>query len=284
MKKFQKGFFLSISTILLLCVTTIVGILSMDFTHKYEFINQYGHTVEMYGYGIYAHDTFFAAPISIGSDFNMLFVVVPMFLYILWQYQKTGSKVAELKLISMYAITFYYAASLAFGVTYNNLFLVYMILFACSLFGMFYHVYRINWDKCVFYTKGMGFFLVISGIALYIAWFPDILPNLFTGQALPSIGVYTTIVTYVLDMGIVSPLCFVTLVLLKQKKSLGTLLWAAILRSCMVVGTMIIPQTICQLASGFELPLPALLTKGMSFVALGAFAIYFNNRLYREVV
>ena len=190
---------------------------------------------------------------------------------------------AELKLISMYAITFYYAASIAFGVTYNNLFLVYMVLFSCSLFGMFYHVYRLNWDKTIVSTKGIRVFLIISGIALYVAWFPDIVPNLFTGQPLPLIGVYTTMITYVLDMGIVSPLCFVTLVLLNQKKSLGTLLWAIMLRACIVVGTMIIPQTICQLASGCELPLPALLTKGMSFVILGAFAIYLNHKLYREV-
>ena len=73
---------LAIITILLMCVTSLAGILSMDFTHKYEFINQYGHAVEMYGYGIYAHDTYFSAPISIGTDYCVLFVIVPMFLYI----------------------------------------------------------------------------------------------------------------------------------------------------------------------------------------------------------
>ena len=270
-------------TFLLLCITSLAGILSMDFTHKYEFINQYGHVVEMYGYGIYAHDTYFNAPISIGTDFNVLLVIIPMFLYIYWQYQRTGSKVAELKLISMYSITFYYAASLAFGVTYNRFFIIYMILFSCSLFGMFYHIYHIEWNKCITYTKGIKRFLVISGIALYVAWFPDIVPTLINGEITSSIGVYTTYVTFILDMGIISPLCFVTLFLIQKEKPLGTLLWAIILRACVIVGIMMIPQTVCQFASGFEIPLPALLTKSASFVLLGVFAIYFQNRMYREL-
>ena len=37
-------------------------------------------------------------------------------------------------------------------------------------------------------------------------------------------------------MGIISPLCFITLVLLQKKKPLGTLLWAIMLRACIVVG------------------------------------------------
>jgi hypothetical protein len=51
----------------------------------------------------------------------------------------------------------------------------------------------------------------------------------------------------------------------------------------MVVGIMMIPQTICQIASGAELPLPALITKSFSFVLLGGFAFYFNHKIYREL-
>lgn len=283
MMKKVKTDSLAIITILLMCVTSLTGILSMDFTHKYEFINQYGHAVEMYGYGIYAHDTYFSAPISIGTDYCVLFIIVPMFLYIFWQYRKTRSKVAELKLISMYAITFYYAASISFGVTFNRLFLIYMILFTCSLFGMFYHIYHLKWNKCITYTKGIQKFLIISGIALYVAWFPDIVPSILTGETLALIGVYTTMITYVLDMGIISPLCFVTLALLQKKKPLGTLLWAIMVRACIIVGIMMLPQTICQIASGFEVSLPALLTKSGSFVLLGIFAFYFQNKMYREL-
>lgn len=103
------------------------------------------------------------------------------------------------------------------------------------------------------------------------------------GGTLSLIGVYTTNITYVLDMGIISPICFVTLYLLKKKNAQGTLLLSILLRLCMLVGIMMIPQTICQVLSGCEIPLPALVTKSLSFVVLGGFAFYFNQKMNREL-
>ena len=37
-----------------MCITTICGILSMNFEYAHDFVNQYGHTVKIFGYGIYA--------------------------------------------------------------------------------------------------------------------------------------------------------------------------------------------------------------------------------------
>jgi len=274
---------LAIVTIMLLIATSITGILSMNFTHSYDFVNQYGHTVEIYGYGIYAYDSFFQAPLSIGADICMLVILVPMFLFAYINYVKRNDKVSELKLISVYAVAFYYAASLAFGLTYNQLFLVYIALFSCSLFGMFMHINNIEWKQDSTVTRGLKLFLILSGTALIVAWLPDVIPSLMKGTTLSLIGVYTTAITYVLDMGIISPLCFVCLYLLVKKNPLGTLILAILLKACIVVGVMIVPQTICQIVSGFELPLPALLTKGLSFVLLGTFAFYFNRLLYKEL-
>ena len=44
-----------------------------------------------------------------------------------------------------------------------------------------------------------------------------------------------------------------------------------------------IPQGICQLLSGYNIPLPAFITKSMSFVLLGGSAFYFDKKLYREL-
>ena len=75
----------------------------------------------------------------------------------------------------------------------------------------------------------------------------------------------------------------VCLYLLKKNDGLGVILLAVLLKLCIIVGIMIIPQSICQAISGVELPLPALLTKALSFVALGGFAFYFNHRMYQEI-
>lgn len=280
----KKKDFLAIVTMLCMCITTICGILSMNFEYAHDFINQYGHTVKIFGYGIYANDSYFKAPISIGTDFCILFVLVPMFLYTYMQYQKKADMISEIKLISVYAVAFYYAASIAFGVTYNQIFLVYVLLFTCSLFGMFSHIRSVNVGQKITATKGLQAFLVISGIALIVAWLPDIISAMLKGGTLSLIGVYTTEITYVLDMGVISPMCFVCLYLLKKSDGLGVVLLAVLLKLCVIVGIMIIPQSICQMLSGVELPLPALLTKVLSFVALGGFALYFNHRMYQELV
>lgn len=272
---------LAVITLLLLCVTAIPGILSIDFSHAYSFINQYGQSVSIYGYGIYAFDSYFKAPISIGTDFCILFILVPMFLCTYIKYRKSNNSLAELNLISVYSVALYYAASIAFGVTYNRLFIAYIVLFSVSLFGLFKHIKKIVWNQTIQVTKGLKAFLTLSGLALLVAWLPDIIPTLIGGGTLSLIEVYTTEITYVIDMGIISPLCFVCLYLLVKKQSLGTMLLAIILKTCIIVGIMMIPQTILQVASGAEIAMPVLVTKSLSFVALGGFALFFNIKMYK---
>lgn len=111
----KKNDIWAIVTMICMCVTTICGILSMKFDYAHDFINQYGHTVKIFGYGIYANDSYFKAPISIGTDFCILSVLVPLFFYTYLQYRKKADMISEIKLISVYAVAFYYAASIAFG-------------------------------------------------------------------------------------------------------------------------------------------------------------------------
>lgn len=66
----------NIIIILLLLVNTICGVASFDTTNSYEIVNQYGDTVRMWGSGIYSHDSYFMAPIFIGSDFTILLFIV----------------------------------------------------------------------------------------------------------------------------------------------------------------------------------------------------------------
>lgn len=274
---------LAITTMILLVITSIAGIVSLNFNYAYDFINQYGHSVKLYGYGIYAYDSYFQAPISIGTDMCILIVFVPLFLTTYINYIKRGNQSSELKLISVYFVALYYAVSISFGLTYNRFFLVYVALLSCSLFGMFRHIKNIEFHDSITISKGIKIFLILSGAALIIAWLPDVVPTIMEGTTLSLIGVYTTNITYILDMGIISVLCFVSLFLLKKKEPLGTLILVCILKLCMVVGIMMVPQTVCQLISGVEVPLAALITKSLSFVLLGGFAFYYNRKIGKEL-
>lgn len=68
--------------------------------------------------------------------------------------------------------------------------------------------------------------------------FPDIITSLINGRTLMLIEIYTTEITYVLDMGIVSPLMFVCLYLLK-KNGLGDIVLAIILKACIIIGVIL---------------------------------------------
>lgn len=273
---------LAFLTIVLLVAAALPGVFSLDFGAAHEVINQYGETVEIYGSGIYAADTYFKAPIFIGTDATILLLVVPLFLWSVRMRRKEGSLERRLQIAGMFSVAVYYATSVAFGVKYNSLHLLYIALFGCSVFGLM-AAWRDLQEPEVRFRPGRGLqvFLVLCGIALIVAWMPDIVPTLSTGKPLQYIGVYTTEITYVLDMGLIAPLCFVALWLLRRGEPKGVAMLAAILRLCLVVGCMMIPQTFFQYLSGVDIPLPALLTKTATFVLLGGTAYRFERILYR---
>lgn len=55
---------------------------------------------------------------------------------------------------------------------------------------------------------------------------------------------YTTEITYVIDMGIITPMIFITYYLAKHENFIGYVLLRMILQVCMAVGVMLPMQTI----------------------------------------
>ena len=272
---------LSMITILLMCICSVLGILSLDFTNRFNFMNQYGDIVAIYGSGVYAGDTYFKAPLQIGTDFCILLFVVPLFIFSMVKKMKEDSYTNKVNLMSLYVVALYYSMSIAFGVKYNQLHLVYIMLFGCTLFGIGKIYREISLEKMEFpLTRGLKTFLVISGIVLCVAWLPDIIPTIINNEPLQLIGVYTTEITYVIDMGIIAPLCFICIVMLGKKDSLGVIILAAILKLYIVVGVMMIPQTICQYLAGIEFSIPALVTKSLTFMMMGGIAVFYERKLY----
>lgn len=84
-------------------------------------------------------------------------------------------------------------------------------------------------------------------------------------------------------MGVISPIIFICLFLLKKKDGLGDILLAIILRLCEVIGVMLPIQTLFQTMAGIKIPITALITKAGIFVILAIFAAYFNSKLYKNI-
>lgn len=280
MKKYVPEFLI----IALLAVVSICGILSLDFSKSSSYINQYGDMVLIFGSGIYKADSYFKAPIFIGTDLAVLFFLVPLFVFFLMREIKSQNHKSSLHLISVESVSLYYAACLCFGVKYNRIFVLYVALFALLLFYLIAHLRTYGKFKIVYEMKKSDCaFLIFSGISLCIAWWPDIIPTLISGGSLKLIENYTTESTYVLDLGIISPLCFVSLYLMGKKDSLGTVIYSILLQSIIVVAVMMITQSTLQFLSGLNLPLAALISKSAIFVVLGLIAIFLNKRLYKDL-
>lgn len=277
--------------ILLLLVVTICGICSFNTANSYEIVNRYGDNVKIWGSGIYAHDSYFKAPIFIGSDFTILLFMVPLAIVTFWKTKQEQSIEHYIRSFGILGTLLYYSASIAFGVTYNSLHLVYIALFGVCFYsvGVLFtklHTIGVSQKKVYEYTftKGMKVFLLVAGISLFVAWLPDILTSIINGTSLDLIEVYTTEITYVIDMGIISPLMIITFVLLKQKSFIGYVFFRMLLKMCICIGVMLPVQTVFQLMAGISIPIPALITKMFIFVVMAVFAVFFEFRLKRNTV
>lgn len=127
-------FILTVCMIVLTVVSTGIGIFYFDSGTSFEVPNQYGDIVRMSGQGIYAHDSYFKAHISKGTDFIFLFAVVPILIAALVYDSKMATQKLQLLLTSVIGCVLYYSASYVLGVSYNSLFLIYVSLFCVSFF------------------------------------------------------------------------------------------------------------------------------------------------------
>lgn len=275
--------------IVLSIITSAIGVFYKTGGQIYDFVNQYGDKVKIYGYGLYAHDSYFAAPIFRGTDFTILFAAVPILITALILDIKRRALKNRIFLMSVISLFTYYSVSIAFGVTYNVLHLVYIALFSSTIFGLIIAISSIDQELVKssmgnkLPLKGIYVFLILTGICLIVAWLPDIIKSLVLGRSLELIEIYTTQITYVLDMGIISPTALICLFQLKKRSGLGYILLALLLTVCTIVGIMLPIQTVFQVNAGISLPIEAAITKIATFIVSAFFALYFNIKFYRNM-
>jgi hypothetical protein len=278
---------LSVFIILLAVITSGFGLFYKTDGQSFDFINQYGDIIKIYGNGIYKNDSYFMAHIFKGTDFTILFFAIPLMIIALITDIKYSALKTKLFLTGITVFFLYYSISYSTGVTYNVLHLVYTALFSCSLFASIIgygllKTYDIKTSAKIC-TTGLKIFLVLCGLSLFIAWLPDIIVSLLNKKSLELIEIYTTQITYVLDMAIISPLIFVCLYNLSKGKNIGYILLGIILIMLVVVGIMVIFQTIIPIMGGIDMPLGAIITKVGIFVILALVAICYEIKLFKTM-
>jgi hypothetical protein len=267
--------------------TSSIGLFFKTDGQPYNFTNQYGDTVKIYGNGLYKNDSYFMAPIFKGTDCTFLFLSIPLLIISLIMDIKNNNVKTKLFLTALIAISAYYSISISFGVVYNILHLVYIALFSLSVYGLIIGFLTLNKYSITvsvkIFNNGIKIFLILCGLSLFIAWLPDIIVSLINKKSLDLIEIYTTQITYVLDMGIISPLMFICLYNLSKGNNIGYILLGIILTVLIIVGIMLPMQALFQINAGIEMPIQAVITKIGIFVLLAIIAVYYDIKLFKNI-
>jgi hypothetical protein len=280
-------FILSILTGLLAAIQSGFGLFYQTSGNPFSFTTLHGETVQMYGQGIYAYDTYFSAPIYRGTDAVSLFLAVPLLAIAIWLYSRGGLR-GKLFLIGILSYFAYNSISVTLGVAYNALSLEYIAYMSASIFSLGLAIVSLDIHDLAARVssslprRGIAILLFIAGGAVLFAWLSDLIGWLQPG-AVPGIASYTTAVTHAIDLAVISPLCFLSGILILRRKPASFLTASILLILLTIVGVVVTVQTVFQLSAGIELAPGVIVGKAGSFAILALFAIWLAVRLFQSI-
>ncbi len=279
---------LTVAVILLFTIQAGAGLFWQAGPGPFSFTSLRGETFEMSGWGVYAYETAFKAPIYRGSDAVNLLATIPLLGVGLFLARR-GSLRGALGLAGGLSMALYNAASLAFGAAYNSLFLLYLAFFAASLFAFILAFGAI--DRAALSARlapglprrGIAALLLVAAAGVIFAWLPDLVSALLRGHAPAGLLSSTTDVTAVLDLGIIVPAASLAALLLLRRAPLGDLLAIILLIMLSLIGLIVAGQTVFQTQAGITFGPEVWVGKVGSFVVLSLFAMWLTARFLRCV-
>ncbi len=287
--KQQTAFNWLIPLIAILAVITAgVGLFSQSGDGPFSFTTIYGNTVEIYGQGIYHHDSTFVATLSRGTDVITLFVVVPLLL-VSYMFYRRASLRGSVFLIGILLYFLYIGVTYTFSVIFNSLFLVYIALFSTGLFATIIALTTFDTQNLANKVtsdmpyRGIAIFMFVAGLGTLFLWLSDLIGPLMTDQAPANLGPYTTMFTHGFDSAVITPATVITGIYLLKRNPLGYLLAAPLLILCTLIGVVVISQTISQAMAGIIFPIGVYIGMIGSWVVMGAFAVGLAIRFFRNV-
>jgi hypothetical protein len=263
--------------IVLVLIVTGTGLFSTGGPGPFTVTSIHGKEVRLYGQGIYQFDSYFRAPIARGTDAVTLFAALPLLILSYLKYRK-GSLKGAFFLTGILTYFVYNSASMALGVAYNNLLLAYICYFSVSFFSLILAFFSIDYDslspriQSSFPYRGAAYLLFFAGLSVFV-WLSEILGPLLAGIFPPNLDNYTTEITYVLDLGLIPPACYVAGFMLLKKKPYAYGLSFMMLSLLVMIGLVVISQSIFQAMAGIFLSIGQYIGFSGTFTVMGIIAI-----------
>ena len=269
-------------------VMTVTGIFSQGGSGPRPFTTVYGNSVELYGQGVYSHDSAFVATLMEGTDISTLFIAVPLLLAGYFYYRR-GSLRGSLFMTAMLTYFLYVGVTYTFSVIFNTLFLFYVALFSAGLFATIIAFTTFDVSALVSKLtpstprKSMAIFLIFAGLSTLMLWLSEVIGPIMTGTAPVNLGPYTTMFTHGFDSAVITPAAVLAGIFLLRKQQQGYLLAPSLLVLCTLMGVAVLSQTITQYFNGIILPIGVYIGMVGSWVIMGAFAVGLAIRFFRSI-
>ncbi|MEE4197912.1 MAG: hypothetical protein V2I54_09715 [Bacteroidales bacterium] len=176
----------------------------------------------------YVRDSASMGAQGIGQDLVDLFFVVPVLLISLW----AGLKNNRMGLFVLAGTLFYILYSFiiyAFGVHFNQLFLLYCSTLGLSVFAFWVLMLELNhqdiksWFNPSGITKTIGIYFIIVATMFYLLWFKDLVPAILSNTVPDLVSDNDLLVNpvHVIDIAFALPGLIVVAFLLFKKHQLG---------------------------------------------------------------
>ena len=176
----------------------------------------------------YARDSASMGTQGMGQDMFDLFVVVPL-LVISLAFSLKNNRAAFLLFSGTVFYVLYSYILYAFGVHFNNLFLVYCLVFGASFYVFVLVVIELNgmqvqhWFGDRAPVRANGAFFIVIALLFYLLWLKDVVPAIVGNSVPASVADNDLLVNpvHVLDIAVALPGLVFTAILLFKKHELG---------------------------------------------------------------
>jgi hypothetical protein len=215
-----------------------------------------GQTTEIFGAGLYRYDTLFFGAGNRGTDAIVLLFDIPLLTISTWRYRR-GSVRAAILLLGTLGFFLYVYATYALGVALNEMFLLYFALFSASLFA--------------------------SGLVTLAVWLVPVLVAQLEDRAPERLDHNTTLVTYALDLAIITPATFIAGAFILHGAPIGYLVAFSLLVFETMLAPLIAAQTVSQVAAGVSFPPGQMVGPIAGFAVLALAALWVYVSLLRNI-
>mgnify|MGYP000605789262 CR=1 FL=1 len=218
------------------------------------------------------------------QDVVTLLLSIPL-LFVGLRMARKGSLRGQLLLVGGLGYMLYTYTSYAFGLAYNEFFLLYVALFALVLFTFILALAGLDVAlvarKVSDQMPRRGIVLFLAGIAAFLtlAWLERIISAWLAGQPPYGLEANTTLTIQVLDLGFVVPVTVLASVLLWRKQAWGYTLAAILLIKALTMGAALIAMVVAEYLAGVDMSL----VESLVVSAIAPVALFFTVQMFRYV-